>query len=182
MAQNIDMAEVAADSARLRLVSSVDALKERLKPQQLMGDAMAATKLNSRQLLDKAGDQLRAHPLAIGAALAAVGLALVARNRISNAELDLGDDLAGYTDYDDGLVPPRAMAAYDDDGGYTAIDVPDADGWDDDAPVARRAPLAAVSGNPVLTIIAGLAAGAALGLLFPPSRGEQRLLQSVAGE
>lgn len=178
MSVNIDMAEQAATTARLRLVASVDAVKQRLAPQQLMGDAMATAKVNSRQLLDKAGAQLRAHPLAIGAALAAIGLALVARSRISNAELDLGDDLAGYTDYDDGYRDGGAPA----ETGYAAIDAPDDDGWDDDAPAARPATFSAVTGNPALAIVAGLAAGAALGLLFPPSRGEQRLLQDIAGD
>lgn len=172
---DIDAMAEAADAAHARLRASVDAVQRRLAPQQLMDDAMSRARINSRQLLDRAGAQLSAHPLAIGAALAAVALALVARAKISNAEIDLGDDLDGYTDYEDAPLPTA-------EPGYAAIDVPDADGWDDDAAPARATVLEEAGRNPALAIVAGLAAGVALGLLFPPSKAERRLLADVTGD
>ena len=58
---------------------------------------------SSAQFAVTARDTARAHPLALGAAAAAVGLALLARNRLAKARVDLGDDLGNYTDYDDGF-------------------------------------------------------------------------------
>jgi hypothetical protein len=53
---------------------------------------------------DFAGNVVKAHPVATGAAVAAIGLALYAGNRISKAEIDLGHDLGvAPTDVLDGL-------------------------------------------------------------------------------
>jgi hypothetical protein len=104
-----------------------------------------------------AGDLVKAHPVVVGAAVAAVGLAVYAGGRISRAELDIDNDLAGYTDYDD-VVPGTAAAV-----ASSAAD-------------AREL----VTENPVLAILAGLAAGAALAMLFPSSDSERRNLGALA--
>jgi hypothetical protein len=100
---------------------------------------------------------VKAHPVATGAAVAAIGLALYAGNRISKAEIDLGHDLDDYSDYEDSAL---TAAATDGDVGDEAR--------------------ALVQDNPVIAILAGIAAGAALALLFPTSTAEKRSLGALA--
>ncbi|WP_439545647.1 hypothetical protein [Sandarakinorhabdus sp.] len=151
----------AADDAGARLADGVNDLAERLTPRRIMDDALAAAKARGSELARDATGMVKAHPVVVGAAVAAVGLALYAGNRISHAELDIDNDLAGYTDYDDLMAEPAAAA------GSTVADV---------ASDARDL----VSDNPVLAILAGLAAGAAMAMLFPSSESEKRSLGNLA--
>ena len=102
-----------------------------------------------------AGDAVKTHPVVAGAAVAAVGLALYAGRRISKAEIDFGDDLDVYSDFDDS-APAASQTNVADE--------------------AREL----VKENPVIAILAGLAAGAALALLFPSGDAEKRSLGAVA--
>ncbi|MFZ4381204.1 MAG: hypothetical protein ACOYO0_04465 [Sandarakinorhabdus sp.] len=147
----------AADDAGARLADGVNDLAERLTPRRIMDDALNAAKARGTELARDAGDLVKAHPVVVGAAVAAVGLAVYAGGRISRAELDIDNDLAGYTDYDD-VVPGTAAAV-----ASSAAD-------------AREL----VTENPVLAILAGLAAGAALAMLFPSSDSERRNLGALA--
>jgi ElaB/YqjD/DUF883 family membrane-anchored ribosome-binding protein len=147
----------AADDAGAALVDEVNELGQRLAPRQLMDEALGVVKTRSGALARDAGSAVKAHPLITAAAVAAVGLAVYAGSRIANAELDIDHDLDGYTDYDDSaLIAPQAAA----DLGDTARE--------------------AVQDNPVVSILAGLAAGVALAMLFPPSSAEKRSLGALA--
>lgn len=147
----------AADDAGARLADGVNDLADQLTPRRIIDVALAAAKSRGAEMARDAGGLVKAHPVVVGAAVAAVGLAVFAGNRISNAELDIDNDLAGYTDYDDSLVQPAISAT------STAADAVDL-----------------VRENPVLAILAGLAAGAALAMLFPSSESERRGLGAIA--
>lgn len=146
----------AADDAGALLADDLNGLADRLTPRRLIDDALDVVKTRGADLARDAGNVVKAHPVATGAAVAAIGLALYAGKRISNAELDLGDGLDDYSDYDD-----SALTAAASDG--TAVQD------------AR----ALVKDNPVVAILAGIAAGVALALLFPTSAAEKRSLGAL---
>ncbi len=148
----------AADDAGAALADELTEFGDRLAPRRLVDDALGAVKLQSVNLARGAGSAVKAHPYVTVAALAAVGLAVFAGSRIAGAELDLDHDLDGYTDYDDTALSAAAAPA-----GDLAED-------------AR----AVVKDNPVVSILAGLAAGAALAMLFPSSAAEKRSLGALA--
>jgi ElaB/YqjD/DUF883 family membrane-anchored ribosome-binding protein len=150
----------AADDAGAALVDDVNELSDRLAPRRLVDDALDAVKSRSASLARDAGGAVKAHPMVAAAAVAAIGLALYAGSRIANAELDIDHDMDGYTDYDD-----AALSAAANPDGRTAAMADDA--------------RAAVKENPVVAIIAGLAAGAALSMLFPTSTAEKRSLGAL---
>lgn len=147
----------AADDAGASLVDEVNGLADRLTPRRMVDEALTVVKLRGTDLARDAGNVVKAHPVATGAAVAAVGLALYAGNRISKAELDLGHDLEDYSDYDDSALTAAAT-------GSDRIDN------------AREL----VKDNPVIAILAGIAAGAALALLFPTSSAEKRSIGALA--
>ncbi|WP_156256338.1 hypothetical protein [Sandarakinorhabdus oryzae] len=146
----------AADDAGAALADDVTELTSSLAPRRIVDEAIDAVKARGVGLARDASDVVKTHPIATGAAVAAVGLALYAGNRISKAELDLGDDLQAWSDYDDAALAPP-----------------------DDSNVAEDA-RALVKENPVVAILAGIAAGAALALLFPTSTAEKRSLGALA--
>lgn len=145
----------AADDAGAALADEVNGLSDRLAPRQLVDEALESVKTRGLGLAREAGATVKAHPYAAAAAVAAVGLALYAGNRISKAELDIDRDLEGYTDYDD-----EALVTASAGGGVDAR--------------------ALVQENPVVAILAGVAAGAALAMLFPTSTAEKRSLGALA--
>lgn len=164
----VELAAAAADDARNRVTATVDDIQNRLDPRQLVLDTVERVQSGSRALAVQAGDVAKAHPLAIGAAVAALGLALLARNKLAHAKVDLGDESVDYTDYDDDYADPAATAG-----------------------VATRAQAAvgavvddageAVQANPGVAILLGLAAGAALGALLPTTAAERRTLGETGG-
>ncbi|KPF61771.1 hypothetical protein IP88_15525, partial [alpha proteobacterium AAP81b] len=163
--QPVETIEAEAEDARGRVAATIDALQDRLDPRRIVTDAVGRVQDGTRQFAARAGDTAKAHPIAIGAAVAAVGLALFTRHRLANATVNLGDDLAAYTDYDDGFGFP--------DAGDIADAAP---------PVAERVQAAAarveasVEANPLVSILLGVVAGAALGALLPSSEAERRAL------
>lgn len=144
----------AADDAGAALADEINELGDRLAPRQLVDDALETVKTRGLDLAREAGSTIKAHPIATGAAIAAVGLALYAGNRIANAELDIDRDLEGFTDYEDAALVQASSSGVD----------------------AREL----VKENPVVAILAGVAAGAALALLFPSSTAEKRSLGALA--
>lgn len=144
----------AADDAGAALADDVTELTSSLAPRRIVDDALDAVKARGVGLARDAGGVVKSHPIATGAAVAAVGLALYAGSRISKAEIDLGHDLEAWSDYDD------SEAAVDSDVAGDAREL--------------------VKENPVVAILAGLAAGAALALLFPTSSAEKRSLGALA--
>nr|WP_310525204.1 DUF3618 domain-containing protein [Polymorphobacter sp.] len=180
-----------AEEARTRVTSTIDEIQDRLDPRRIVGDAVDRVSGGGMQLAGQARDLAKAHPLALAAAIGAIGLALLARNKLNNATVNLGDDLGDYTDYDDGFgfaeTQPTRMY-FDEDG--------DADDVEPTPPVrrvrrvrvkARAGAMAARAGesvdaNPLVAIIAGLAAGAALGAMFPATEAERRALGETGGK
>ena len=146
-----------ADDAGASLVDEVNNLADRLTPRRMVDEALTAVKARGSDFSRDAGNVVKAHPVATGAAVAAIGLALYAGNRISKAEIDLGHDLDDYSDYEDSAL---TAAATDGDVGDEAR--------------------ALVQDTPVIAILAGIAAGAALALLFPTSPAEKRSLGALA--
>lgn len=187
---SVDDIAAQAEDARERIASTLDELQDALNPRKIVGDAVnnIQNKVGdgSQQLLGRAREVARDHPLALGAAVAAVGIALLARNRIGQATLDLGDDLDGYTDYDDGFGNTDTPQLYDDEdyadddgGGPTLSDRAS-------ALTARAGDLGhrasdTVADSPLLSILAGLAAGAVLGMLFPATDAERRAFGETSG-
>lgn len=164
--------EIEADEARDRVASTIDALQERLSPRRFFGDAVDSIQSQGSELVDQAKAVVKDHPLAIGGIGLAIGLALFARSKLAHATVKLGDDYKGYTDYDDGYGDIAIPAQYPDE--------PD----DDVAPRRPRALASrtadSVEGNPLVSIVLGLAAGAALGALFPSTERESRLFGDSA--
>lgn len=144
----------AADDAGAALAEEVNELTDRLAPRQLVDEALETVKTRGLGLARDAGATVKAHPYVTAAAVAAVGLALYAGNRISKAELDIDRDIEGYTDYEDEALVAASSAGVD----------------------AREL----VKESPVVAILAGVAAGAALAMLFPTSTAEKRSLGALA--
>lgn len=160
---------LAAESveARNRIAATIDEIQDRIDPRRIVNEAASKAVVGSRQAVSVVAETARAHPLAIGAGIVAIGLALLARDRLSKATVNLGDDLAAYTDYDDGYgYDEAAYVATNDD--------------DDTPPVRKRGIIAkssdTVEANPIVAIIVGLAAGAAFGALFPTTEAERKLM------
>ena len=175
----------AADDAGAALAQDAGDLADSLAPRRLMDDAVSAVKIRSAGLARDAGGAVKSHPLVSGAAVIAVGLALYAGSRISRAELDIDRDLDGYTDYEDTALTAAAVESAGAASGIgrtakaKAAKARAASAGATDTGVADDA-RALVKENPVIAILAGLAAGAALALLFPTSGGEKRSLGAVA--
>ncbi|WP_310497076.1 hypothetical protein [Sandarakinorhabdus sp.] len=156
----------AASAARDRMAGSIAALETKLDPRRLLNVAGAKAKASGEEIANRAGAGLKAHPIAIGAGIAAVAVAILAGRQIGGATLDLGDDLDGYTDYEEAMG--EAPRFYDDEF------------LEDEPAPAPAALLATPASNPLMAILAGLAAGAVLGLLLPSSEAEKRLLRGDA--
>ena len=175
----VDQVANEAEEARARIATTIDDIQDKLDPRRILGDAVDRVTGNSRQLISDAGNAARSHPLAIGAGVAAIGIALLARNKLSKATVNLGDDAGDYTDYDDGFgySGDRPARLYTDE-----IDI------DDGAPTIGRAQALVTSAggrvesNPIVAIVLGLVAGAALGALFPTTEAERRALGQTGGK
>lgn len=159
-------------AARTRFSDTFDEIQSRLDPRRIVTDAVDKATGSGRQAVANVTDTVREHPLALGAGIAAVGLALLARNKLSKARVNLGDDLGAYTDYDDGF-------GYDDGPlSHLADAEPDAD--------AQARPMRARAGetvveNPITSVLVGLIAGAALAALFPSTEAERQFLGETGG-
>jgi ElaB/YqjD/DUF883 family membrane-anchored ribosome-binding protein len=151
----VDRYAAEADDARARMTATLDEIQERLDPRRIASEAFEKLTGGGLQLAGQARDAAKAHPLAIGAAAAAVGLALLARRGLSRARLDLGDSLGAYSDYEDGYGYAESRLLRDEDVPKSRPSAP------------KRRVDEAVDANPVMSIIVGLAAGALLGLVFP---------------
>ena len=168
----VETAAIAAEAARSRVTATMDDIQHRLDPRRIVADAVDRVQTGSRALAVQAGDAAKAHPLALGTAVAALGLALLARNRLSKATVNLGDGATEYTDYDDGY---GEQLAYDNDAApRTQALVGEAR----ETAIAARETAAA---NPAAAIVVGLLAGAVLGALLPASEAERRTLAETGG-
>lgn len=176
----VDKIASEAEEARSRIATTIDDIQDKLDPRRIIGEAVDRVTGNSRQLISEAGSAARSHPMAIGAAIAAIGLALLARNKLAKATVNLGNDGGDYTDYDDGFGDPgngRSTRLYADESDF-----------DDGAPaIGRTQALVASAGgtvesNPIVAIVLGLVAGATLGAIFPATEAERRALGETGGK
>lgn len=151
-----------AETARSRVGATMDDIQDRLSPRRIVAEVVDKVQTGSRVLVEQAGDAAKAHPVALGTAVAALGLGLLARNRLSRATVNLGEGAHDYTDYDDGY-------------GEETYVVPRFQGLASTAPAAGSAP------TPGISIIVGLLAGAILGALLPVSETERRTLADAGG-
>lgn len=126
-----------ASAATQKLSQTLSDLRDRTNPDALLDEAYDIASEQGQKLITKTRETVSAHPVAIGAAVAAIGLALLARNTLSNATVDLGDDAAEYTDYDDSYEGQSAPLV--------------------------SADAAQTSSNPFVSIVIGLAMGALMG-------------------
>ena len=156
--RSVELYAADVEATRARIAATLDALQDRLQPRVLATQAvetLAQTALTAfagsgTAMLMLARKLLRDHPVATAAAGLGVGVALIARNRLAHAEVDVGEDYEPYSDFDD--EPPLRLTAQGEGGGD------------------------AIAENPLAAVLAGLAAGALLGALFPETRTEDRLV------
>jgi hypothetical protein len=139
-ARKIEDLAQAASNARDAVSDRLNEVRTRTSPAALADDAIDYASTQGRALAEKARSVATAHPLAIGAGIAAIGLALLARQKLKSARIDFGDDATDYTDYDDSFAA---------------------------SPEAEEESEAAPAQSPMLSVLLGLAAGAVLGALTP---------------
>ncbi|TFU06565.1 DUF3618 domain-containing protein [Polymorphobacter arshaanensis] len=147
------------EATRARIAATIDTLQDRLQPRVLATQAvesLAQTALTAfagsgTAMLALTRKLLRDHPVATAAAGLGIGVALIARNRLSHAEVNVGDDYEPYSDFDD----EPALRLVDN---------------------VQTEASGAVEENPLAAVLAGLAAGALLGALFPETRAENKLI------
>lgn len=90
-----------ASAASQKLGQTMSDLRQRTNPDVLFDEAYGMAAEQGQKLVAKTRATVAAHPFAIGAAVAAIGLALLARNTLANAKVDFGDETHAYTDYDE---------------------------------------------------------------------------------
>jgi len=137
--QSIDTLAAEAEATSSRIRTGFADLRRRTDPKHLAEEAIDLARTQGEALVDRARGLTNNHPLALGAGVAAIGLALLTRHKLSNARVDLGDGASDYTDYDDSYEPQPLLP----DVGQS------------------------VGRNPLLSVLLGLAAGALIGALLP---------------
>lgn len=160
--------ELEAAATRERMAETINDLQARLSPKALVDSAVTSINDVGAEAFASVRGAALGHPWAIAAAGLAVGIALLARSKVRSATIEYGDSYAAYADYDEGYAANLA---------------------EDDAPVgSTRARIdalhhkahEAVDGNPMLVVVAGLAAGAVIGGLMPVSDLERGLLAQAS--
>ena len=153
---------VEAEDTRERISATLDELQDRLSPRRIVGDAVDSVQSGGADLLKSGLEAARAHPVSLAVAGVAIGLALLGGSRLRGARVNLGDDSESYSDYEDRYESQRAQPA-------------------SERFALLRGNTQAISGNPFIGVLVGLAAGALVGALFPETESERRLLGD-AGE
>jgi len=149
------------EATRARIAATIDTLQDRLEPRALVAQAVeslaetaiAAFSGSGTAMLLLARRLLRDHPVATAAAGLGVGLALLTRNRLTHAAIKLGEDYEPYSDFDDEPTARQPLVDADKTGAPGMIEE-----------------------NPLAAVLAGLAAGALVGALFPETRTENKLV------
>ena len=159
----VEAAATAAEQARRRVTATMDDIQYRLDPRRIVADTVERLQASSKAIAAQAGETAKAHPVALGTAAAALGLALLARNRLAHATINIEDGARDYTDYDDGYGEEAAF------GGAAVPSSAKVQALAGDARNTARA-------NPGVSIVVGLIAGAVLGALLPTSETERRAL------
>lgn len=147
------------EATRARIATTFDTLHDRLQPRALATQAvesLAETALSTfsgsgTSLLLLARRLMRDHPIATATAGLGIGLALMTRGKLARASVNLGGDYEPYSDFDDEPMPRLAV-----------VNTPEVEGI--------------VKENPLAAVLAGLAAGALVGALFPVTPTENKLI------
>ncbi len=159
--------EAEAAATRDRIAGTIEELQARLSPKALVDSAIGSLGSAGTQAVASMRGAASGHPVVLGAAGLAVGIALLARSRIARSKVEYGDSYAAYADYDDGYAANLA---------------------DGDAATGRtRAHLdaiqhqahATVDDNPLAVLAVGLATGALVGAVVPVSDVEDTLFGEV---
>ena len=146
-----------AEGTRERISATIDELQDRLNPRRIVGDAVGSVQASGAELLNSGLGVAKAHPALLAASGLAIGVALLGSSRLKRVRVDLGDASESYSDYEDdyeGRAPRERFA------------------------VQRQEP--ATGSGPLGAVLLGLAAGALIGVLFPETERERRLLGASA--
>ncbi len=160
--------ESEAAETRERIADTIDELQARLSPKALVDNALGSLSEAGNSAVASMRGAANGHPLVLGAAGLAIGIALLARSRVNRATVEYGDSYAAYSDYDDGYAANLA------DGAPTGKARQHLDAFNDKAH-------ASVDDNPLAVVAVGLATGALLGAVIPVSAFEADLFGEVRG-
>ena len=165
-----------AAATRDRIAGTIDELQARLSPKALVDNAFESLSSASSNAVASVRGAAAGHPLMLGAAGLAVGIALLARSRVTRARVEYGDSYAAYADYDEGYAANLADGAGSSSGARAHLDA-----------LNDRAH-STVDDNPLAVVAVGVATGALLGAIVPVSAFEGHLFEmlyariAVAGE
>ncbi|PXA87068.1 hypothetical protein DMC47_33140 [Nostoc sp. 3335mG] len=76
---DVDVAQSQVDSARGRLMATIEQIQQRIAPSTLMDEAIEQVKTRSTELAHSAGKVVRDRPATVAATAAGLGLLLAAR-------------------------------------------------------------------------------------------------------
>ena len=168
MSEAASIYEREAAVTRDRMAATIDDLQARLSPKALVDSAVDSLNATGAQALASVRGAAMGHPVAIGVAGLAIGIALLARSKVRKATIEYGDSYAAYADYDDSYA---ANLAEDDIPPGPARQRIDA--------LQHRAHVA-VDDNPLAVIAVGLATGALIGAIMPVSDVEHAAFADVS--
>lgn len=155
--------EAEAAVTRDRIAGTIDELQARLSPKALVDNALESLNTAGTRAVASVRTAAGSHPLVLGAAGLAVGMGLLARNRVARAKVEYGDSYAAYADFDDGYADSLADGAPAIGAAREKIDA------------LQHQAHATVDDNPLVVLGVGLAAGAVLGAVVPVSAVETKL-------
>ena len=76
---DVDLAQSEVDSARGRLMATIEQIQQRIAPSNLMEEAFEQVKTRSADLAQSAGQVVRERPATVAATAAGIGLLLAAK-------------------------------------------------------------------------------------------------------
>ena len=76
---DVDVAQSRVDSARGRLMATIEQIQQRVAPSTLMDEAIEQVKTRSTELAQSAGKVVRERPATVAATAAGIGLLLAAK-------------------------------------------------------------------------------------------------------
>ena len=158
-----------AAETRDRIADTIDELQARLSPKALVDNALGSLGTAGSSAVDTIRGAASGHPLALGAAGLAIGIALLARSRVQRATVEYGDSYAAYADYDDGYAANLADATPGVSRTRKHLDA------------FQHEAHATVDDNPFAVVAVGLATGVLLGAVIPVSDVEHHLFGEVRG-
>lgn len=77
--EDVDLAQSEVDSARGRLMATIEQIQQRIAPSTLMDEALEQVKTRSADLARSTGELVRERPATVAATAAGIGLLLAAK-------------------------------------------------------------------------------------------------------